>query len=161
EPILAQARAQLAGGRARDRMGGPLADAVRRALDEAADRLAWGAPCLGHGDLCGRNILVTRAGGERWRIAGVIDWEAAAASSPLVDIGSLFRYTQRYDAEFRGAFERGYREADGTLPDHWWLTARLLDATGLVDILDEDRELPGVFADCRMLLAKLVADVTA
>ena len=34
----------------------------------------------------------------------------------------------------------------------------LLDALRLVDTLDVPRELPGVFADCRMLLAKLVAD---
>ena len=27
-----------------------------------------------------------------WRIAGVIDWEATSTGSPLLDIGSLFRY---------------------------------------------------------------------
>jgi aminoglycoside phosphotransferase (APT) family kinase protein len=156
--IVAQTEAQLASGRARERLGPQLADAMRRVLDGARDRLAWGTPCLSHGDLSARNILVQHAMGERWRIGGVIDWEAEAAASPLVDIGSLFRYVQRYDAQFLTDFERGFREADGELPDGWLLAARVMDATLLVDMLDEPRELPGVFADCRMLLAKLVAD---
>jgi aminoglycoside phosphotransferase (APT) family kinase protein len=114
--------------------------------------------CLVHGDLGGRNVLVQRAAAERWRISGVIDWEATSTGSPLIDIGSLFRYSSRFDPEFRTAFERGYREADGTLPEGWLLTARLLDATWLVDTLDEPREFPGVYADCRMLLATLAKD---
>jgi hypothetical protein len=88
----------------------------------------------------------------------VIDWESAAIASPLVDPGQLFRYLGRYDAAFVAEFERGYREAGGTLPEGWLRTARLLDATAIVDILDERRELPGVFADCRKMLAELVAD---
>jgi hypothetical protein len=102
-------------------------------------------------------MIVQHAMGERWRIGGVIDWEAAASASPLVDIGSLFRYAQRYDARFVEDFERGYREADGELPTDWFRTARLVDALWLVEMLDEPRELPGVYADCRMLIAKLVA----
>jgi aminoglycoside phosphotransferase (APT) family kinase protein len=157
-PLVTTARAQLAAGRARDRMGDPLADALTAVIDRAGDRLAWGTPCLSHGDIGGRNILVQRADGDRWRISGVIDWEAAATGSPFVDVGSLFRHAPRYDDAFRIAFERGYREADGVLPDDWYLTARTLDAFRMIDTLAEDRELPGVFADCRMLLAKLVAD---
>ena len=90
----------------------------------------------------------------------MIAWEAATCASPLVDIGSVFRYSQRYDAQFARDFERGYREADGALPDDWLRTARLVDALGLVEMLDEPRELPGVYADCRMLIAKLVADLS-
>ena len=103
----------------------------------------------------------SRVDGDRWRIAGVIDWEAAASASPLVDLGALFRFADRYDAAFLAAFEHGYREADGTLPDGWLRTARLLDATALVDLLDEPCELPGVFAECRMLVAKLAAEPVA
>ncbi|MGN6106281.1 MAG: phosphotransferase family protein [Kofleriaceae bacterium] len=161
EPLLAQARVQLLDGRARHRLGAPLADAIARALDEHADRLAWGTPCLSHGDIGGRNLLVARATADRWRIAGLIDWESAAGGSPLVDLGALFREAQRFDSAFVATFERGYREADGALPVGWWLTARLLDALGIVDILDENRELPGVFADGRRVLAKLIADLRA
>lgn len=160
-PILDRCYAQLELGRARKRLGVVLADALRRALAAAEPQLAWGTVCLAHGDLGHRNVLVQRADGERWRINGIIDWEATTTGSPLVDIGSLFRHADHYDAAFRAAFERGYREADGTLPDGWLLAARLLDATWLVDALDEPRELPGVFADCRRLLALLAAELAA
>jgi len=159
-PFVAGADKRLATRRARERLGPQMADALRKALDAAAPRLGWGKPCLSHGDLGGRNMIVQHAMGERWRIGGVIDWEAATCASPLVDIGSLFRYTSRYDARFVADFERGYREADGALPDDWLRTARLVDALWLVEMLDEPRELPGVYADCRMLVAKLVADLS-
>jgi len=159
-PAVAFARTQLAGpGRARERMGTPLATALLAALDGADARLAWGTPCLGHHDIGGRNVLVQRADGDRWRIAGVIDWELAGIASPLGDVGALFRYAPRYDAAFVADFARGYREAGGELPDDWYLSARLLDALHLIDTLDGVRELPGVYSDCRMLLAKLVGDL--
>ena len=142
-------------------MGTPLATAVLAAFDARADRLGWGPQCLCHHDIGGRNILVQRAEGDRWRIQGVIDWESAGTGSPLVDIGSLFRFAPRYDAKFLVEFERGYREAGGDLPDGWNLTARLLDALRLIDTLDGIRELPGVYQDCRMLLTKLVNDLEA
>ncbi len=161
EPMLQQAHAQLANGRARQRVGAPLADALRRAFDTFATQLSFGNVCLVHGDLGGRNLIVQRADRDRWRINGVIDWEATSTGSPLLDIGSLFRNSDRYDAAFRADFERGYREADGTLPEDWLRMARLLDATWLIDTLDEPRELPGVYADCRMLLARLAAELAA
>lgn len=160
-PVLSGTRAVLAGSRARERMGGVLADALARAFDAHAGQLEWGHQCLAHHDIGGRNILVQRADGDRWRIGGVIDWEGAATGSPLVDVGSLFRYAPRYDEKFIDEFEHGYREADGTLPDDWYRMSRLLDAVRMIDTLDEVRELPGVFADCRMLLAKLVQDLTS
>ena len=156
-PLVALAAAALAGGRARERLGAPASDALRRAFDAAGDRLAWGALCLSHGDFGCRNLLVQPADGDRWRIAAVIDWEAMAVGSPLVDIGSFFREPDRFNTTFRADFERGYREAGGELPDDWFYLARLLDATALVETLDEDRELPGVFADCRRLIALLLA----
>lgn len=159
-PLLARAEQQLGTGRPRERLGGPLADALRRAFDARAAELSWGAVCLAHGDLDGRNLIVQRAAGDRWRINGVIDWEATTTGSPLVDVGSFFRHADRFDETFRADFARGYREADGELPDDWFARARLLDALWLVDTLDEPRELPGVFAECRALLARLAADVT-
>lgn len=156
EALVAEALRRLGAGPARERLGPQLADRLRSALDAAGSRLAWGKPCLSHGDLGGRNMIVQHAMGERWRIGGVIDWEAAACASPLVDIGSLVRYRERYDARFLEDFERGYREAGGVLPDDWLHVARLVDTLWLVEILDEPQELPGVHADCRMLIAKLV-----
>ena len=157
--VLEQRYHQLTSGRARVRIGSSLADALRGQLEAAEPALAWGSVCLTHGDLGHRNVIVGRAG-ERWRINGVIDWETASTGSPLADIGSLFRYGDRHDANFRRAFERGYRDAGGELPVGWFLTARLLDILDLVALLDEDQDLDEVFADCRVLVEKLVDELT-
>jgi aminoglycoside phosphotransferase (APT) family kinase protein len=150
---------QLTLGRARERIGPALADALRRQLEANEPALAFGTVCLTHGDLGHRNVIVGRAGG-RWRINGVIDWETASTGSPLVDIGSLFRYgSTRHDPTFRAGFERGYRDAGGVLPEGWYLTARLLDVLELVAVLDEDQEIRAVFDDCRQLIAKLVGEL--
>lgn len=160
-PILEKCYAQLTTGRARDRLGLPLADAIRKGLEVAEPTLSWGTVCLSHGDLGARNLIVQRASGDRWRVSGVIDWEATTTGSPLADLGSLFRYVHRFDPQWIEAFERGYREADGVLPDGWLRIARLLDATWQVDALDDEREAPGMFADCRELLARLATDLAA
>jgi aminoglycoside phosphotransferase (APT) family kinase protein len=159
-PAVEFARTQLTGStRARERMGTPLATALLAALDGADAKLAWGTPCVGHHDIGGRNVLVQRADGDRWRISGVIDWELAGIASPLGDLGSFFRYAPRFDSAFLADFERGYREADGALPDDWFRTARLLDALRLIDTLDGVRELPGVYSECKSILTKLVVDL--
>jgi aminoglycoside phosphotransferase (APT) family kinase protein len=157
-PVLEARYTQLQLGRARTRLGAPLADALRRQLEAAEPALAFGAVCLTHGDLGHRNVLCGRAGG-RWRINGVIDWETATTGSPLVDIGSLFRYADRQDVAFRVEFERGYRDAGGELPTGWYLTARLLDVLELVTVLDEEAEVQALFDDCRRLIARLVEEL--
>ena len=159
-PILEEAYQRLTSGRARKRIGPPLADALRKAMEAAEPQMAFGSVCLCHGDLGHRNVLVYQAG-DRWRINGVIDWETTTTGSPLVDIGSLFRYSKRYDETFCETFARGYRDAGGQLPEGWLLTSRLLDATWLVDMLDDENEHPQVFADCVRLVANLVADATS
>jgi aminoglycoside phosphotransferase (APT) family kinase protein len=139
---------RLEQGRARERLGGPLADRLLTRFE------ALEAPTgdhLVHGDFGGRNILVSNG-----QLAGILDWEAASLGSLLWDVGSLFRYPDRYDAAFRTDFASAYRNAGGDLPDDWWRKARLLDATRLVGTLDEPRELPTVFADCRELLERIV-----
>jgi aminoglycoside phosphotransferase (APT) family kinase protein len=145
---LAQTDEQLRTGLARERLGGELADHLRGLL-AGKDLLFEHGRGLVHGDLGGRNILVEQ---DEREISGVIDWETAAAGSALWDVGSLFRYSRRYSPEFRKRFEQGYRAGGGELPRDWWRTARLLDATRLVGILNEERELPGVFAECRELI---------
>jgi hypothetical protein len=88
----------------------------------------------------------------------LIDWEAAFSGSQLWDVGSLFRYSQRYTETFRQGFERGYRDAGGALPEDWLRTARLLDATRQVATLNEERELPVVFAECRELIEAMLTE---
>jgi aminoglycoside phosphotransferase (APT) family kinase protein len=155
---LADADARLAASRARDRLGATTADALRTVLDQSAPTLEaqYGAQQLVHGDFGGRNIVVNSANGVSWQLVAVLDWEAARTGAPLWDIGSLFRYPRRFGPESRAAFARGYLLAGGALPDDWWRLARLLDATRLVDVLSEDRDLPTVFDDCRAIIASLV-----
>ena len=148
---------RLTDGTARKRLGPELADAIRHELEAAEPMMAWGSVCLSHGDLSHRNVLVAKRG-SAWRINGIIDWETATTSSPLFDIGSVFRYSERHDAAFHTDFENGYRDGGGTLPDGWNRWARLLDSLDLIELLDEDQGLDVLFADCRTLVEKLVAD---
>ena len=147
----------LQSGHARVWLGDAMADALRTRLVDESSRLPLldHATDLVHGDLGGRNVLVRQRADGAWTISGLLDWECAATGSPLWDVGSLFRYHRRYSTEFRDRFAGGYRAAGGELPDDWWLVARLLDATRLIGILEEDRELPSVFAECRELIEDL------
>ena len=130
---------------------------AHRAVLEATD--AWHS--LVHGDFSGRNVIVREKSERVWTVSGLLDWETAAIGSPLWDVGSLFRYAGRYDAEFQRAFERGYRATGPDLPNAWWLLGRILDGTRLVGLLTDERELPSVLDDCRTILADLASPVSA
>jgi aminoglycoside phosphotransferase (APT) family kinase protein len=160
ELLLSANEEALLHGLARKRLGAALADAMWSRLDASAVRLCGLDPAasLVHGDLGGRNILVALDEDGGWRISGLIDWEAAFSGSSLWDVGSLFRYPRRYSETFRQRFERGYRDAGGALPEDWLRIARLLDATRLVATLNEERELPVVFAECRELIEEVVTE---
>ena len=158
--LLSVNQGRLRYGLARARLGAALADALWQRLEAGAGRLSTldRAACLVHGDLGGRNILVAPAGDGAWRVSGLIDWEAAFAGAALWDVGRVFRYARRYSETFCERFERAYRDTGGDLPEDWWRTARLLDATRLVEILNEERELPVVFAECRELIEAVVGE---
>jgi aminoglycoside phosphotransferase (APT) family kinase protein len=160
EILLSANEEALLRGLARKRLGAALADVMCGRLDASAVRLCEldRAAILVHGDLGWRNILVAPAEGGSWRISGLIDWEAAFSGSQLWDVGSLFRYSRRYTETFRQGFERGYRDAGGALPEDWLRTARLLDATRQVETLNEERELPVVFAECRELIEAMLTE---
>jgi aminoglycoside phosphotransferase (APT) family kinase protein len=149
---------RLHSNRVVSRLGTSAIDGLRRLLEAVARRLldADVEAVLVHGDFGGRNIIVRRADGATWVPSGVLDWELAHVGSRLWDIGSLFRYWRRYDDEFQAAFARGYRGVGGILPDEWWRLSRVVDATRLVTILDEERELPSVFDDCREIVGDLL-----
>jgi hypothetical protein len=44
------------------------------------------------------------------------------------------------------------------MPEDWYSTARLLDATRQLETLDSERERPAAFADCRQLLELVIQD---
>jgi aminoglycoside phosphotransferase (APT) family kinase protein len=157
---LERADLHLREGLARARLGDALADGLRLRFTVERSRLLELDRRRGlvHGDFGGRNVLVRQTDSGSWEVSGVLDWDCAATGSPLWDVGSLFRYHRRYSPAFRERFAAAYRASGGTLPDDWWYTARLLDATRLVDILDEDHELPSVFAECHELIEQLTFD---
>lgn len=159
---LERAGAALRKGRARVRLGDAAADALHAALVDATPALTAfdRQRSLAHGDFGGRNVLVRRSG-SGVDIAGVVDWEMACVACALWDVGSLFRYGHRYDHAFRTAFARGYVEAGGELPADWWRLSRLMDATRLVGIVDEERELPATFHEVGGLVRDLLSDATA
>jgi aminoglycoside phosphotransferase (APT) family kinase protein len=144
---LAPVLARLERGPARDRLGAGLADGLRARLE--ADRFDEPV-CFCHGDFGGRNVIVAPS---LDRIAGVIDWEAATTSSPLADVGSLLRYTRRFDDAFRADFER----AHGGLPGDWYRRARLVDAARMVATLAEDRHPREYHVELRNLVTNIVA----
>jgi aminoglycoside phosphotransferase (APT) family kinase protein len=155
---IQRAHALLERSLARERLGGQRADALRTLLDAFADVLIAhdNEVVLVHNDLSGRNILVRHEEAQSWNVAAVLDWESASIGSPLWDLGSLFRYARRYSRQFRVDFARGYGEVFRELPDDWWFQSRLLDATRLVGVLAEERDLASVFDDCREVVARLV-----
>jgi aminoglycoside phosphotransferase (APT) family kinase protein len=160
EVLLSANQEALLRGLARKRLGSALADAMCSRFDASAVRLCEldRATSLVHGDLSGRNILIAPTEDGGWRISGLIDWEAAFSGSSLWDLGSLFRYGRHYSETFRQRFERGYRDAGGALPEDWLRAARLLDATRIVATLNEEREMPVVFAECRELIEEVVTE---
>lgn len=96
----------------RARLGDELADVVAAA--------AAAPSCLVHGALSPEHVILTPAADG---IAGVVDWETAAAGSPLLDVGRLLR-----DATLTDAAVAGFAAAHGGLPERWRTRACLLDA---------------------------------
>lgn len=160
EKVLQISAEGLRGGLARVRLGDRLADDLWRLLEASAVRLLAldETTCLVHGDFGGRNILVAPADDGNWRISGLIDWEKSFLGAAMWDVGRLFRYARRYSDTCLSRFERSYCEAGGVLPEDWRRIARLLDATQLVAILNEEEELPVVFAECRALVEDVIED---
>lgn len=159
-PMLELAEEQLREGMARRRLGDVLAQELLDCLSRSSSvlRALDDAGALVHGDFGGRNILVKAGESGAPEISGVIDWEEAAIGSPLWDAGSLFRYPLRYSEEFRTLFASGYEAGGAKLPRDWWTLARMIDSVRLVSILNEERELPIVFAECVELIQAIVAD---
>jgi len=160
EALLSANEEMLLRGLARKRLGAELADGMWRRLEASAGRLFKldGVARLVHGDFSGRNILVAPSENGGWRMSGLIDWESAFSGSALWDIGSLFCYARRYSETFRQRFELGYRDAGGELPEDWLRTARLLNSTRMVTTLNEERELPVVFAELRELIEAIIVE---
>jgi aminoglycoside phosphotransferase (APT) family kinase protein len=121
-------------------------------LQDEAPRLTAveGARSLVHADYNGKNILVGRRG-EGWEIRAVLDWEFALASTPLLDVGNMLRFSHRMHPAFARAFAEGYLANDGSLPEDWPQLARLLDVYALCQFLARGPDAP-FFHDVRAIV---------
>lgn len=120
--LLSYARTTLLEGPGEARIGSPLTSRLLDHLERRAPQLDPHShdACLCHGDMGPENILCTEDG-----TLTLIDWEFACAATPFLDLGHLLRTPLTPDFEHHLA--SAYRDAGGTLPDHWPELARLTD----------------------------------
>lgn len=108
--------------------------ATHTAVLQAADP----TPRLVHCDYKAQNLLVRHHHGQHghWETAAVLDWEFAAATSPLFDLGNLLRYSNRLAPAFEQGVIAGYTSGGGILPPDWKRVIRLMDLVNLLTFLD-------------------------
>lgn len=90
--------------------------------------------CLVHSDLDPSNILVRQLEG-KWVVVAVLDWEFAFSGSPLIDVGHFLRYERSAVPLCEPYFSRAFVEHGGRLPEDWRRVIRVIDLTGLCEIL--------------------------
>ncbi|MGE5334507.1 MAG: phosphotransferase family protein, partial [Nitrososphaerota archaeon] len=146
EPLLSPAdayaafvRESLADGRPAARLGQELARQLLALIAEHATLLhaVDPTPRLTHCDYKAQNLLVRQQCGQ-WETAAVLDWEFAAATSPLFDLGNLLRYSDRLPRAFEQGVIAGYTAGGCILPPEWKRVIRLMDLVNLLTFLDTD-----------------------
>jgi aminoglycoside phosphotransferase (APT) family kinase protein len=148
----------LASGRVRERLGENLAGCALKYVQANRDEY-WSIPNstrLIHSDYNLKNILIRQIGSV-WKVAGVLDWEFAIASSPLVDIGNFLRFEDELPPGFSESFVKGYLSSSIGLPDNWREVARLLDLAAMVNFLDSEEETVKSFRTAVSVIEKTVA----
>ena len=142
-------------GIARDRIGSELADRVltfARRNEHRAE--VWNVPPrLTHFDFGPTNILVRGDG----TVAGIVDWEFAAAASPAPDFGNLLRPPLGHRPGFAEAVEKGYRDAGGTLPADWRELLRLADLGAWAEFMTRADASEQLVEDARVAFRQAVA----
>ena len=130
-------------GRPATRLGEELA---RRLLEIVSTHAALlreidPTPRLVHCDYKAQNLLVRQHCGH-WETAAVLDWEFAAVTSPLFDLGNLLRYSDRLAPAFEQGAIAGYTSGGGILPPDWKRVIRLMDLVNLLTFLDTPDDTP-------------------
>jgi aminoglycoside phosphotransferase (APT) family kinase protein len=143
-------------GIAGERLGRELAAKVVAFARENEGRLeVWKTPArLTHFDFGGTNILVRSDGA----VAGVVDWEFAAAASPAPDFGNLLRPPLGRMPAFAGGVEAGYRAAGGFLPPDWRELTRISDLGAWVEFLTRPNVSEQVIEDARRILGETISN---
>jgi aminoglycoside phosphotransferase (APT) family kinase protein len=137
-----------------ERLGRDLARDVVAYAKANEHRIAvWQTPaCLTHFDFGSSNILVR----DDFSLAGIVDWEFAAAASPAPDFGNLLRPPLGHSSVFIEALENGYRDAGGDLPDDWRALTRLADMGAWAEFLSRPQIPDSIIEDARQILRQTV-----
>jgi aminoglycoside phosphotransferase (APT) family kinase protein len=127
--------------------------AYARANEQRA--AAWNEPPrLTHFDFGSSNLLVR----DDFSLAGVVDWEFAAAASPAADFGNLLRPPLGQRGAFVASLEQGYRDAGGFLPDDWRALTRLADMGAWAEFLSRPQVSDALVEDARRILRETIGD---
>jgi aminoglycoside phosphotransferase (APT) family kinase protein len=150
--FLADSFAGVAG----ERLGRDLAaEAVAYAKANDHRSAVWSQPPrLTHFDFGGSNILMR----DDFSVAGIVDWEFAASAAPPADFGNLLRPPLGRSAGFVTGVERGYRAANGFLPDDWRALARLADMAAWADFLSRPQASAVLIEDARSTLQETIGN---
>lgn len=137
EACLSYVRAALAGGQPIAHLGEDLTRRLSALVteNESLLRTVDATPRLTHCDYKAQNLLVRQSAGQ-WQTAAVLDWEFAAATSPLFDLGNLLRYSDRLPPAFAQGVIAGHTGNGGNLPPAWKRVNRLMDLVNLLTFLD-------------------------
>ena len=111
-------------------------------------------PRLTHFDFGSSNLLVR----DDFSLAGVVDWEFAAAASPAADFGNLLRPPLDQSSAFAASLEQGYREAGGVLPDDWRALTRLADMGAWAEFLSRPQISDALVEDARRTLRETIGN---
>jgi aminoglycoside phosphotransferase (APT) family kinase protein len=141
-------------GIAGERLGRKLAaEVIAYAKANEHRTAAWNVPPrLTHFDFGSSNILIR----EDFSLAGIVDWEFAAAASPAPDFGNLLRPPLGHRTAFVEALETAYREAGGVLPEDWRALTRLADMGAWAEFLSRPNISETLIADARQILAQTI-----
>ena len=106
---------------------------------------------LVHGDFNNRNTILKREGG-RWVVTGILDWEYAFRGSPLWDASRFICFERRARPCREPHFSRGFRENGGSLPKHWSVFSRALNALSATESLSRSDLREQYIPDLRDLI---------
>jgi aminoglycoside phosphotransferase (APT) family kinase protein len=109
-------------------------------------------PRLTHFDFGSSNILVR----DDVSLAGIVDWEFAAAASPAADFGNLLRPPLGHSTAFVEGIQAAYRASGGYLPDDWRALTRLADMGAWAEFLSRPNISEALIADARLILAQTI-----
>ncbi|HUO89293.1 MAG TPA: aminoglycoside phosphotransferase family protein [Rhizomicrobium sp.] len=141
-------------GIAGDRLGRELAaDAIAYARANEGRAAVWNdPPRLTHFDFGSSNLLVRTD----FSLAGVVDWEFAAAASPAADFGNLLRPPLGQSSTFVEGVEAAYRAAGGLLPDDWRALTRLADMGAWAEFLSRPQISEALIEDAKQILRQTI-----